>query len=254
MPDPITFPWQSPLFPPPPHSWRGVEMMVFPFAPEPAQVAAILPPGLDARDGMGLVTMLSYPPGDGTGIHPFREAVVMVPVTCDAAGGNADGNAEGNYVPYIYVTTDEALVAGREIAGWPKKLADITFERDGASFRGSVTRWGETLLTLEGTLTGPAPDDLLEMQGAAASTPTLNYKLIPDPAGEVVIEQITSSRLEIVPRRMELGTGRLTTASSDADPLGRLVPASEGPLVALLSDNTIPAAEVVKELPARVRV
>ncbi len=70
----------------------------------------------------------------------------------------------------------------------------------------------------------------------------------------MVIEQITSSRLEIVPRRMELGAGRLTTASTDTDPLGRLVPPSEGPLVALRSDNTIPAAEVAKELPARVSV
>ncbi len=246
MPDPVTFPWQAPLFPPPPHSWRGVEMMVFPFAPDAGELAAILPPGLEARDAMGMVTMLSYPPGEGTGIHPFREAVVLVPVTCDGA--------EGNYVPYIYVTTDEALVAGREIAGWPKKLADIAFERDGDSFRGTVIRWGSELLRLEGTLDGPAPDELLGMQGEAASTPTFNYKVIPDPAGEVVIEQITSSRLEIVPRRMELGTGRLTTASSDTDPLGRLVPASEGPLVALLSDNTIPAAEVAKELPARVSV
>ncbi len=246
MPDPITFPWQAPLFPPPPHSWRGVEMMVFPFTPDSGELAGILPPGLEPREGTGLVTMLSYPPGEGTGIHPFREAVVLVPVACDGI--------EGDYVPYIYVTTDEALVAGREIAGWPKKLADIAFERDGDSFRGTVTRWGSTLLTLEGTLAGPAPDDLLEVQASAASTPTFNHKVIPDPAGEVVIEQITSSCLEIVPRRMELGTGRLTTASPDTDPLGRLVPASEGPLVALRSDNTIPAAEVAKELPARVPV
>lgn len=248
MPDPITFPWQAPLFPPPPHSWRGVEMMVFPFAPAAGELSRILPPGLDPRDAtgdaMGMITMLSYPPGDGTGIHPFKEAVVLVPVTCDGQ--------EGNYVPYIYVTTDEALVAGREIAGWPKKLADIAFERDGDSFRGTVTRWGETLLTLEGTLDGEAPAELLEMQSSAASAPTFNYKVIPDPAGEVVIEQVTTSRLEIVPHRMELGTGRVTTTAPDTDPLGRLVPPSEGPLVALRSDNTIPAAEVLKELPARV--
>jgi acetoacetate decarboxylase len=34
----------------------------------------------------------------------------------------------GYYIPYIYVTNDAALAAGREIAGAPKKLADITIE------------------------------------------------------------------------------------------------------------------------------
>lgn len=34
----------------------------------------------------------------------------------------------GYYIPYIYVTNDAALAAGREIAGAPKKLADIKIE------------------------------------------------------------------------------------------------------------------------------
>lgn len=34
----------------------------------------------------------------------------------------------GYYIPYIYVTNDAALAAGREIAGAPKKLAEIKLE------------------------------------------------------------------------------------------------------------------------------
>jgi len=34
----------------------------------------------------------------------------------------------GYYIPYIYVTNDAALAAGREVAGAPKKLADIKLE------------------------------------------------------------------------------------------------------------------------------
>lgn len=57
MSDPITMPWQAPVFPPPPHRWKGVQVAIFPFAPDPATVARILPPGMEPRSGMGLITI-----------------------------------------------------------------------------------------------------------------------------------------------------------------------------------------------------
>jgi len=35
------------------------------------------------------------------------------------------------YVPYIYVTNDSAMAAGREAAGFPKKIAEISIDRFG---------------------------------------------------------------------------------------------------------------------------
>lgn len=218
--------------------------MVSPFAPDPATLARILPPGFEPRDSMGLITMLTYPWGDNVRIHPFNEAVVLVPVTCEGV--------EANYVPYIYVTTDEALIAGREAAGWPKKLADITWERDGDRFSGAVTRWGVTILTLEGEINGAMPEELRALQAQNAGTPTLNYKLIPGPGTEIEVEEVTLTRLEIVPQTTEIGTGRVHTASSDDDALADLVPDSEGPMIAIVSDNTIPVGEVLRRVDRRV--
>ncbi len=36
----------------------------------------------------------------------------------------------GYYIPYIYVTNDSAMAAGRELAGAPKKLAHIEFRKE----------------------------------------------------------------------------------------------------------------------------
>jgi len=235
---PISMPWSAPVFPPPPHGWKGVRVAVFPFAPCAEEVARILPPGIEPADGLGLVTMLSYPQSDI--LHPFKELVVMVPVRV--------GTTLGNYVPYIYVTTDEALIPGREIAGFPKKLADITWERDGNAFRGTVTRWGTTILTLEGTLEAPMPPELAQAQAEAARRPAINYKLIPGPAGEIEIEEITAVELEVVPREAELGRGRVRCEPSADDPVAALVPPSEGMLVVMLSDNTIPAGTVLERI------
>ncbi len=243
MSEPWSMPWSAPVFTTPPHSWQGVRSVVMGFTPDPATLAAILPAPLEPGDGPGLVTMLTYPWGHPQRTHPFDEAVVLVPVRL--------GDLEANYVPYIYVTTDEALIAGREAAGWPKKIATITWERDGDRFAGRVTRWGTTILEIDGDFSSPPADGDLGQVVAGGGRPTLNYKLIPGPGTDIEVEEITSSSLEIAPSDVAVGTGTLRTASSEDDPLAALVPATTGPLVALTSDNTIPVGEVIHRIDRR---
>lgn len=237
MSQPISMPWSSPMFVRPPHGWNGVRVAVFPFTPRSDVLRRILPPGIEPREGPGMITMLCYPPG---ATRPFNECVVLVPVRV--------GDVIGNYVPYIYVTTDEALIPGREIAGFPKKLADVRWERDGARLAASATRWGKTIVSLEGTVDAPVPPEMAAAQGEASRMPTINYKLIPGPAGEIEIEEITAVDLDLKPRVAELGRARLRCEASADDPVADLIPDSEGPLIVLLSDNTIPAGRVLQRI------
>jgi acetoacetate decarboxylase len=48
-------------------------------------------------------------------------------------------------VPLIYVDNDAAMAGGREIGGWPKKMADIKFDRIGNEYRCSLERHGQRL-------------------------------------------------------------------------------------------------------------
>jgi len=175
MTQPISMPWSSPAFGELPHRWRGVRMAAFPFTPRPGAVERILPPGMQPADGPGMVTLLSYPQTEFQ--HPFEEAVVMVPVRVD--------ETLGNYIPYIYVTTDEAL--------------------------------------------------------------------IPGPAGEIEIEEITKAQIELIPREQEIGQAQIRCEPSDLDPVADLVPEGEGTMIVMLSDNTIPAGEVLKRIKREVR-
>jgi hypothetical protein len=68
------------------------------------------------------------------------------------------------YNPLIYVTTDEAMAAGREIGGWPKKIADIRIDRVGNEYPVSLARGGERLISATATRGGklfstPLPAD-----------------------------------------------------------------------------------------------
>lgn len=62
-----------------------------------------------------------------------------------------DVNGEmGYYIPYIYVTQDAAMASGREIAGAPKKLAEIEMNRKLDVVEGTLERpSGKRLLTME---------------------------------------------------------------------------------------------------------
>ena len=248
MVQPVSMPWSTPVFPPPPHAWNGVRTAVFPFAIDVDAVRAVLPPALEAAEGVGMVALLSYPWGANIRIHPFNEAVVLVPARCNGQ--------LGTYVPFIYVTTDEALIAGREAAGWPKKLAEITWERDGDRVRVAVVRWGRTLLAFDGEVNVdlPADADLAGLAGLAGEpVPTFNYKLVPGPGDEIEVEEVIATTLEIVPSAIEVGMGTLVAASSEDDPVASVVPSAGGPFAALVSDNTIPCGTVVHRVDGRVR-
>lgn len=242
MTQPISMPWSSPIFGELPHCWQGVKMAVFPVAVDGDAIERILPPGIELADGDGMVTFLSYPETDFQ--HPFNEAMVMLPV-------QVDGEV-GTYIPYIYVNTDEALIPGREIAGFPKKLADVEWGRDGNSVSGSVTRWGKKILSFEGKVDGPLPD--MGDDGGLPETPSFNYKLIPGPAGEIEIEEITRVLVALEPRDEEIGAARLSSETSEHDPISDLICDVDTAMIVMQSDNTIPAGTVVKQIKREARI
>lgn len=62
------------------------------------------------------------------------------------------GQDEGTYLITMPMTTEAAVIGGRETYGEPKKIADIAFEAEGERVRASVTRMGATYLEVSGTL------------------------------------------------------------------------------------------------------
>jgi len=63
----------------------------------------------------------------------------------------------GLFSPWMVVTDDVALVLGREVLGYPKKLAEIDLRIDGDSIRAEVARRGQKLLSLDATLGDAIP-------------------------------------------------------------------------------------------------
>jgi acetoacetate decarboxylase len=105
------------------------------------QIDDILPKGLepfsDPPQGAIWISRYSY-----STVGTYNEHISLIIVR--------DVNGEmGYYIPYIYVTNDAAMAAGRELAGAPKKMADIKLETEYDMIQATLERpSGKRLITL----------------------------------------------------------------------------------------------------------
>ncbi|WP_026572843.1 acetoacetate decarboxylase family protein [Bacillus sp. UNC438CL73TsuS30] len=72
------------------------------------------------------------------GLDLYSEGGIVIPCSFK--------DIEGACVAFEYVDTDGALCAGREIWGYPKKLAEVQFKKDETSIRGVITRKGKKII------------------------------------------------------------------------------------------------------------
>jgi acetoacetate decarboxylase len=113
----------------------------------------------------------------------------------------------------MVVDDDAALILGRELLGYPKKLAEISLVESGSGVVGSVRRKGTEIMRIEASLGDreAEPGPFLGTRVVnAIGTPITGTKLLDlPPTGEA----IHASRR---------GEGKLTLTSSERDALGDL--------------------------------
>jgi acetoacetate decarboxylase len=119
---------------------------------DPEAIAAVLPrPLVPSSEPLVRVVMATV--DIGLGRPPFGAGTFAVEAVHDGL--------LGAYPLVMPMTTEQAVVGGRETFGEPKKLGAVTLERDGDAVRGSFSRLGFTFVEVDGTIVGeepPAPD------------------------------------------------------------------------------------------------
>jgi acetoacetate decarboxylase len=136
---------------------------------DPDAIAAVLPqPLTPSTEPLVRVTFASVDIGHGR--PPFGAGTFSVEAM--------HGDLVGGYPLLMPMTTEQAVVGGRETYGEPKKLADVTLNRDGDNIHGWFARMGITFVEIKGRITGEA-----------ALTPDRKrtdfyFKFLLDPAGK----------------------------------------------------------------------
>jgi acetoacetate decarboxylase len=111
-----------------------------------AIVAAVLPRPLEPTERPEVSVVLSH-----VAMHISPELTFEVGAGSFGVRSRYEG-VEGAYLLTMPMTTEAAVVAGRETFGEPKKLAQVEFSRDGGRVSATVQRMGVAYLELTGVV------------------------------------------------------------------------------------------------------
>lgn len=161
---------------------------------------------------------------------------------------------EGAFCLAMPVTDDIALILGREVFGYPKKMAEISFERDGNNVRGWTERHGIRFFEVKAKLTGKFNDAVAQQMitESIKSNPDLvvyNFKYFPAPDGEGFDYNPRLIR-EVVKRNsksIQMGEAELIFRPSEHDPWDDVDIVRVLGAMYTVGDNTMLPGSVVAE-------
>lgn len=170
----------APLVPRFPLRMRNTEILTVVYRTDPSAARRLVPEELDVPGDAVLVHI--YRMHDADWFGSYGESAVQIPAL------HAATETAGAFSPFLYVETDGAVAAGREIYGQPKKLARVELGSDGDLLVGRVTRNGIDLITA--TMPYKQRESTPEALEALGFRTNLNLKVIPavDGRGEAVLQ------------------------------------------------------------------
>ncbi len=207
-----TNPVIAPLYSKPPLIWRDTQVVLVLYEANLERIRSVLPEPMEPW-GNKVIAWVSWTPIGTQGA--CGEACIYVQAKFK--------NYVGTYEPYLYVTTEIPLAAGREIWGFCKKLANINVRLDKEIARGEVERVGTKILTIQTTIDEPANFSDLPWGDAGV----FSLKNIPAAEeGEPALRQLvlTAGTVDALPGKFFKGRGSIAFEHPDIDPLHILQP------------------------------
>ena len=186
-----------------------------------------------------MIFIAQYPE---TNLGPgYREAALFL--KCKYQG------EAGSYCLSMPIESEESrLYNGRDIFGFPKKMAKISLERNGQKVSGWVERNGIKFLELRVNLTGQLP-------GLPPTGPNFLFKgmpkidLTPGFDGPVFL---CKQQTEVEVKSLEIGSAELILRPSPFDPWSELEPVKVMAGFFLVSNNIMRPGKVIQEVEGRV--
>ncbi len=190
-----------------PHFFSA-QMLTIQYLTKPEIVRYILPPGLQPTD-QPLVTAMVGRWGRSNCVHAFTGGALYVRAK--------HKGYVGDYCLAMPMSTDTAIIFGRELFGEPKKQATTTLERQGNTLRGSCVRYGQPIISIEATM------DRTEAISESGFV-NFHYKFLPKSDGQglewdpVLVMATFKTKVTLAER----GKGHLFLGHTVHDPLGEV--------------------------------
>jgi acetoacetate decarboxylase len=210
-----SIPLNAPLYPTgTPIVYYGCRVLIAVATVDGSSIDPILPEGVSVSEKPLAAFWIGDYPLSNVGV--YREALIAVQVSME-------GLPLAYYIPYIYVTNDQALASGRELLGAPKKLARIKLGWVGDSIKGILWR-GSRLLEVSLTPTGKG-----DIDGVRAllpeEVPLISIRTLPPLRESPGIAQLVLWRAKTIiggNPRILVGSAEVKLRGTISDPLHTL--------------------------------
>ena len=180
---------------------------------------------------------LESSPGTTTSWSSYNEAATLIEVKLKTE----KKRVKGFYCNSIYVTTDVAMSAGREIYGFPKKIANINlFEKNGIKI-GTVERNGIEILKIK----VEPKKDLDELpSGSILKAITFKHIINPD-CNDIELSELIETDLTFDPKLIKLGDASIKFEESKWDLIHHLKPENNVMGIYTISDGVLPPGTII---------
>jgi acetoacetate decarboxylase len=231
---PRGLPLLKPLYGLPPYQYTDDVVLMIVYEAEEAAIREVLPRELEPLPGNTVVMCFFLcPEVTGMGAHNFT--MPCIPVRY--------GDFTGQFVPYLYTSTDASLACYREGQGWPAVLGQTEITEARGVVRGRVVRNGREVIRAKATVGGEAITSLDFL-------PIILYKEIPGIDGQSCDDAyfLTSTSL-LTNLNFKAGSGELSFPDPGDDPLARLKPVKiTSALYGTLDDLYPESIRILKDL------
>jgi len=206
---PQGLPFLKPLYGLPPYQYTDDVVFMIVYEAEEKAIREVLPRELEPMPG-NIVTMCFFLCPDVTGMGAHNFTMPCIPVR--------HGDYVGQFVPYLYTSTDASLACYREVQGWPGVLGDTEITEARGKVRARVTRNGREIIRATATVGGETITSLDFL-------PVILYKEIPSFDGKSCdAAYFVASTSLLTNLNFKAGEGELDFTDPGDDPIARLKP------------------------------
>jgi acetoacetate decarboxylase len=180
----FAMPLTSPAYPKGPYHFVNREYLIITYRTDPAVLRALVPEPLFPDGDHVKYEFIRMP--DSTGFGDYTESGQVIPVTFQGR--------KGNYTHCMFLNNDPPIAGGRELWGFPKKLADPTLRVETDTLVGTLKYGAVRVAT--GTMGFKHQPADLKAVNASLAAPNFLLKIIPHVDGTPRICEIVEYALE----------------------------------------------------------
>ena len=230
----FAMPLTSPAFPPGPYRFTNREYMIIAYRTDPERLRAVVPEPLTITDPIVKYEFIRMP--DSTGFGDYTESGQVIPVSFEGR--------HGSYTHSMYLNDHPPIAGGRELWGFPKKLADPSLTANVDALVGRLDYHGVPVAMGSMGYKHRAADHAAVL--AAMQAPNYLLKIIPHVDGTArICELVEYDLLDINLKGAWTGPAALTLINHALAPVNDLPVLEVLSATHILADLTLGLGRVV---------